>query len=214
MRDIPQTLEGCKTLCRVWVLTLQDETRLGFSDHDRPLSFGGVVCKPASGFTPETANAALGFDVDNGTVRGVLDGIDIEPEDIRAGRYDSARLDHYRVDWTAPDQFVHMSTGLIGEIKQQGHAFEAEWLGEASVLERSTGRVFSRMCDAGFGDARCGVDVASFPEGTICPRTFSACRDQFSNSINFRGFPYLLGDDALVVAPLEGETRDGGSRFS
>lgn len=214
MRDVPQTLQGCETLCRVWILTLKDTAQLGFSDHDAPLVFQGVTCHPQSGFTPKSAVAALGFDVDNGNVESVLDGLQIAPNDIRSGRFEGARLDHYRVDWNATDHFVHMSTGLLGEIRQAGAAFEAEWLGEASILERSAGRVFSRMCDAEFGDARCGLDPGAFPEGTVCSRTFTACRDQFSNSVNFRGFPYLLGDDTLIAAPHLGETRDGGSRFT
>jgi len=53
----------------------------------------------------------------------------------------------------------------------------------------------------------------NFPSGTVCPRSFSACRDRFNNALNFRGFPYLLGDDALTAAPRESEIRDGGSRY-
>lgn len=214
MRNVAPEIFTCTTLCNVWIVTLRDDSRLGFTDHDRRLALQGVACVPQSGFSPESATARAGLEPGSAMVAGVLDDDRITAEDIRNGRFGGGRIDHYCVNWTEPLQYVHMATGLLGEIKQKGDAFEAQWLGEASFLERSTGRVFSRQCDAEFGDARCGVDKSAYPEGTLCARTLRVCRDQFSNSVNFRGFPYVLGDDALVASPQEGEPRDGGSRFS
>lgn len=98
-------------------------------------------------------------------------------------------------------------------IRQRGQAFEAEWTGEAAKLNRSFGRVYSKICDAEFGDERCGLNAADFPDGTSCPRSLEACREQFDNVMNYRGFPYLLGDDALQAAPQITERRDGSSRY-
>lgn len=214
MRDVPQCLSTCETLCHVWVVTLIDESQIGMSDHDHPFEFLGVSCHPGSGFSAQALSASSGLSADEGSIAGVLTTEALTAEGLRAGRFDGARIDHYRVNWKAPEDYVHMVTGLIGEVRQKGETFEAEWRGEASRLERSAGRVFSRVCDASFGDTRCGLNADNFPSGTVCPRTFTACRDQFSNTVNYRGFPYLLGDDALVAAPQEGELRDGGSRFS
>jgi len=103
--------------------------------------------------------------------------------------------------------------GRLGEVTISGEDISIEWLGQASLLDQSTGRVFSRQCDANFGDARCGLSKNNFADGTVCPRSFEACRDQFSNTINFRGFPYLLGDDALLAGVAESDRRDGSSRY-
>lgn len=214
MRNVPNEITKCTTLCNVWIMTLRDDSQLGFTDHDRVLEVKGVSCLPQSGFTAENANGRAGLDPSEAEVAGILDDARITAADIRSGRFDGARIDHHRVNWAKASQYVHMATGLIGEIKQKGAAFEAQWRGEASLLERSAGRVFSRLCDAEFGDTRCGINKAAYPDGTVCARTILACREQFSNSLNFRGFPYLLGDDALVAVPQEGEPRDGGSRFS
>lgn len=204
MREVSESLKACTTLCEAWRITFSNNSQLGFTDHDRPLWIEGLKYHPSSGFEP-------GGDQD---VKGILRSDLITPEDIGAGRFDGARIDRLRVNWQNPPEYVHMATGYIGEITQQGRAFTAQWLGQASRLERSTGRVFSRRCEAEFGDAQCGVNKADFPDGTTCPHTFEACRDRFSNSLNFRGFPYLLGDDALTAGPQEGELRDGGSRYS
>lgn len=45
-----------------------------------------------------------------------------------------------------------------------------------------------------------------------CDRSFATCRDRFSNSLNFRGFPHLPGDDWVASYPSTGEAADGGAR--
>jgi uncharacterized phage protein (TIGR02218 family) len=45
-----------------------------------------------------------------------------------------------------------------------------------------------------------------------CDKRFSTCRDRFSNSINFRGFPQIPGNDFVMRYPVAGEPgNDGGS---
>lgn len=214
MRNLSETIRHCQTLCWVWRVRLNDQTELGFTDHDRPLAFEGIVCEPRSGFTPGEADTRQGFSIDNVAVQGILDSEYLTAEDVRAGRFERAEIDCFRVNWQDPSDYAHISQGYIGDIRQVGHLFEVEWVGAMSRLERSTGRVFSRMCDAEFGDHRCRLHLADFPNGTTCPRTFRACHEQFSNAVNFRGFPYLIGDDAMTSGIREGEPRDGGSRYA
>jgi len=95
-----------------------------------------------------------------------------------------------------------------------GDRFTVELSGQGAQLSRTQGRVFSRMCDARLGDARCGLSIDDFPSHTQCPRTFTACRDIFGNSVNFRGFPYLIGDDAMQSGPDGSPALDGGSRYA
>jgi uncharacterized phage protein (TIGR02218 family) len=44
-----------------------------------------------------------------------------------------------------------------------------------------------------------------------CDKRFSTCRDRFSNSLNFRGFPHIPGNDFVVRYPLSGEPGHDGS---
>lgn len=202
------------TQCSVWRLTLSDKTELGFTNHDRDLLINGLVYKASSGMDSGVSEARLGFASDSGAVQGVLTSERITADDISNGKFDGALIDHFLVNWANTDQIVHVESGRLGVIRRRGEAFEAEWVGHGSQLDQSTGRVFSSLCDAEFGDERCGVNKALFPEGTSCPRTALACAERFSNLQNFRGFPYLLGDDALQAAPQDGEVFDGGSRYS
>ena len=218
MRNIPSALKehlssGVTTLCWLWKITRRDGVVLGFTDHDRTLVIDGVSYEICSGLNPSETDQRLGFAADNGAVQGVFKSEHITAEDIHAGLYAQAVIKSYRVNWQSPDQAVHMTTGRLGTIRQKGESFEAEWVGQSVLLDRSVGRVFSKLCDAEFGDIRCGLNAEDFPQGTHCPRTFKACQSQFNNSLNFRGFPFLLGDDALQAAPQIGERRDGSSRY-
>lgn len=204
---------GATTLCFVWTLRLVDGTVLGFTDHDRDIIWNGVRYVADTGMSGGSTDARLGFSTDSGVVQGVLSSTQISDADIDTGRLRDATLDMAVINWQDPHQSVKMTTGYIGEISRRGQQFTLEWLGQGTKLDRAQGRVFSRQCDAEFGDARCGLNAADFPDGTTCPRSFSACHQQFSNTRNFRGFPYLLGDDAMTAAPRENEPRDGGSRY-
>lgn len=201
------------TLCWLWRITRADGTVFGFTDHDRNLEIDGINYEASSGLTPSEVDSRLGFSTDNGAVQGALTSNKISADDIKNGLYENAVIESFRVNWKDISQIVPMSKGRLGSIRQKGEAFEAEWVGESVLLDRSVGRVFSKICDAEFGDVRCGLNAVEFPEGTTCPRTLPACRDQFDNVLNYRGFPYLLGDDALQAAPQIGERRDGSSRY-
>ncbi len=43
-----------------------------------------------------------------------------------------------------------------------------------------------------------------------CDKRFSTCKTKFANSLNFRGFPHLPGNDAAYAYAREGDTFDGG----
>jgi len=47
-----------------------------------------------------------------------------------------------------------------------------------------------------------------------CDKSFATCRDRFGNAVNFRGFPYMPGNDAVLAAPAADQPRDGGSRYA
>ena len=218
MRNLTSNLQShlgqsVTTLCWLWRITRSDGNVFGFTDHDRNLEVDGIHYEASSSLVPSEVDSRLGFSIDNGAVQGALTSERISSADIKTGLYENAMIESFRVNWKDTTQIIAMAKGRLGSIRQKGEAFEAEWTGESILLDRSVGRVFSKLCDAEFGDERCGLKAADFPDGTSCPRTLTACRDQFDNVLNYRGFPYLLGDDALQAAPQVGERRDGSSRY-
>ena len=46
-----------------------------------------------------------------------------------------------------------------------------------------------------------------------CDKQFATCKTKFANVANFRGFPYMPGNDAVLSYPTAAQPRDGGSRY-
>jgi uncharacterized phage protein (TIGR02218 family) len=292
MRTIPapfaaKLASGVTTLAHVWRLTRADGQVFGFTDHDRTLTFDGLVCEPAFGARAGAVEKSLGLDIDTASIGGALSSAAIAEDDLRRGFWDGARVDVFKVDWTDVAQRVHMFAGRIGEVRRGAQAFEAELRGLQAQLNAPVGRVFSRFCDADLGDARCGknIETSAFrgvgvvtqiksstafrtdgleafaegwstrgrlvwdaggvgeiaahrfesgdavlelldPPGAVlavgaaftvyagCDKSLGTCRSKFANTINFRGFPHMPGNDAVQAGPIIGEPMDGGSRFA
>ena len=51
----------------------------------------------------------------------------------------------------------------------------------------------------------------AFTVSAGCDKRFSTCRDRFANSVNFRGFPQIPGNDFALSYPTQGSGNDGGS---
>lgn len=197
-----------------WTVTRADNVILGFTDHDCDLTVDGIVHHARSGLTPSALDSREGFAIDNCALSGALDHESLDSAALAEGLFDGAQLIMRRVSWDDPSVNDTVWVGRFGKITRSDNGFTADLVGPGEALNRSTGRVFSKMCDARFGDARCGVNIGDYPDGTACPRTFAACTSQFTNAVNFRGFPYLIGDDAMQAGPDSQAVRDGSSRYS
>lgn len=197
------------TYCLCWRLTRQDGLVMGLSDHDAPVEFDGLVYAPGAAL--EAGHFTQGLDLRPGraSAAGILTSEAITIDDLRQGVWDVCRIDVYRVNWAQPDlDPAAIWHGYLSEISatRQGK-FEAELVSRKSDLERTIGRVYARRCDAQLGDSRCGVD----PQGRYCDKRFETCRDVFSNSMRFRGFPHMPGNDFILSGPAQSEN-DGGRR--
>lgn len=290
MRPVPEALRvrlatGVTMLAHAWRVVRRDGVTLGFTDHDRDLSFDAVTYRAATGLAGGEMEKGVGLGADSAGASGVLSDDAITAEDLIAGLWDGARVDVWRVDWTDPALRVHLFAGRIGEVRRGPAAFVAELRGLQAAFDAPFGRVFSRFCDADVGDARCGVDltapvfrgtgvvaaldgargfratglgafadgwfargVATWADGTRsevtahrvsaahvaldlaaptpavvvgaafivtagCDKRFATCRAKFANTVNFRGFPHMPGNDAVIAGADPGQPFDGGSRY-
>ena len=166
MKLLPEDLAthlatGATTLCWCWRLTRQDGTVLGFTDHDRELSFDGTVYEAMAGFTASELKESVGLSVDNIDVDGAVTSERLDEQDLLAGLYDDAKVEIFRVNWQDTGQRVLMRTGSLGEVRRADGAFTAEVRGLAHYLQQPKGRLFQYVCDADLGDVRCGVDLSN-----------------------------------------------------
>lgn len=277
---------GATTLATCWRVRRRDGAVLGFTDHDRALSFDGTDFLPETGATGSALSSSADLAADNADIEGALSASALSAEDLTAGRYDGAEVEIFRVNWAAAAQRVLLKTAVIGEVKREGAAFRAELRGLSHYLDQPMGRLYQRLCDVNVGSPKCGVDLAdpafktsgavtalrdaqsfiasgfsSFEDGWFahglltwatganaglsahikaqtqngavalwlppgaglaigdtftvtagCEKRFQTCKEKFSNAINFRGQPFMPGNDVAISYPLKGEKNDGGKR--
>lgn len=182
MRKIDPELQarldsGATMLCRCWRVRRRDGVEFGFTDHDGTLVFDGTTFKASSGMTASAVQSTTGLAVDNAEGAGALSDAGISEEDIRAGRFDQAGVEHWLVDWSRPQLRVLMFVGSFGEIRRTDGAFEVELRGLTEQLNAAVGRSMNRGCDRRLGDDKCRFDleapgysveaeVASFEQGS------------------------------------------------
>ncbi len=152
---------GATTLATCWKIARADGVILGFTDHDRALSFDGVAYEPDTGADGAAIDATSDLAVDNSEIEGALASDALSAEDLAAGRYDNASVEIWRVNWSNVTERLLLKTGTIGEVAREGERFKAEIRGQSHQLSRTVGRVYQRGCDAVVGDARCGVNLAA-----------------------------------------------------
>ncbi len=189
---------GATTLATCWRITRRDGYVVGFTDHDRALSFDETTFSPESGASGSAIAVSADLAVDNSDIEGALDDAALSAVDLAAGRYDGAVVEIFRVNWAAPEQCVLLKKGVIGEVSRAGEAFKAELRGLSSVLDQPVGRVYQRLCDVNLGSAPCGVGLEE--AGLMTAGEVTALRDDQSfNATGFDGFADRWFDHGLLV---------------
>jgi uncharacterized phage protein (TIGR02218 family) len=279
---------GLTTVCQCWSVMRKDGVRYGFTDHDRPLSFGGITFRADSGLSARALVQGTGLAVDNSEAMGVLSDASLTEAEIEAGRFDGAGVEVWLVNWQDVEARQLRFRGTIGEIRRGAGAFHAELRGLTEALNQPQGRVYQRMCSAVLGDKSCKLDLtdSAFSAellakevvgaqvfrfsalGNLAPRWFErgrlrvltgvaaglsgvikhdqtdgagqrvielwepvraavtagdqvrleagcdkraeTCRFKFNNMLNFRGFPFVPGEDWLVSVPVSQDDNSGG----
>lgn len=150
---------GATSMCRCWRVVRRDGRALGFTDHDGDLVFDGTTFVASTGMDASAVQATTGLAVDNSQAVGALSAAGVSETDVRAGRFDRAKVEHWLVDWTKPDLRVLLFVGTFGEIRYADGAFEVELRGLTEGLNVPVGRTLTRTCDRRLGDAKCRFDL-------------------------------------------------------
>ncbi|MBW4709570.1 DUF2163 domain-containing protein [Roseobacter sp. YSTF-M11] len=152
---------GNTSLCRCFLLTRLDGVVMGFTDHDRDLSFDGVTFLASAALTASDAASALGMAADEMEASGALSADAITESDLAAGLFDGAAVQVFDVDWSDTSVRRLLGRYTIGQVERGSVAFRTELRSLSAGLTRKTGRIHSVLCDARIGDARCGLNLSS-----------------------------------------------------
>lgn len=148
---------GATTTCRAWQVTRKDGKIFGFTDHDRELAFEGTQFKADSGLTASSLQQSTGMAVDNTEVVGALSNNAISEIDIKAGRFDGARVVIWLVNWQNVEEKIVRFRGTFGEIQWSDGQFRVELRGLTEGLNQTRGRVYQATCPAILGDSECRI---------------------------------------------------------
>ena len=166
MRALPEGLSGhlasgATTLCHCWRMVLKSGEVMGFTDHDRSLDIDGTLYEADAGFAATEIDSSLGLSVDNLEASGALSSARLSEARLKAGDFDNAAVELWRVNWQDVSQRVLLKHGAVGEVTRGRGFFTAELRGLSHALNQPRGRLFQYGCDALLGDERCGVDLDS-----------------------------------------------------
>ena len=112
-----------------------------------------------------------------------------------AAQFTATGLDGFAVGWFSAGRLAFTSganNGLAVEVKQ--HRIES-------------GVVIFDLWQA-MPETIAPGDIFTVTAG--CDKRFATCRDRFGNSVNFRGFPHIPGNDFVVRYPVPGEAGHDG----
>lgn len=150
---------GSTTLARAFAVTRKDGQVMGFTDHDRDLTFEGVTFRADTGLTARALQMGTGLAVDNSEAFGALRSDAISEEDIMAGRYDGAEVLGWLVNWADVSMRALQFRGSLGEITRSGGAFKAELRGLSEALNQPQGKIYQARCQAILGDGACRFNL-------------------------------------------------------
>lgn len=193
----------CTTLATCWKLTRKDTTVMGFTEHDRDITYGGILYKATSGFTPSSISTNANMAVDTQDIEGMLSSDSISEQDIFAGLYDSAQIEIFMVNYTDLTQGdIKLKKGWLGEVSLKNHQFIAEVRGLTQKLTQTIGELYSPSCRASLGDGRCQVNLSSHQftttVTTVTSKQRMVCASLTQASADFTGGTVLFtsGDNA------------------
>lgn len=254
------------TVATFWRVYRRDGVTLGFTSHDRDLTFGGILHRAAPGMAPAAIRLTAELANDSAEVEGALSHDTIREADLAAGLFDEAAIEIGAVDWQSLEHHT-LYTGELGLIEDDRRSFSATLRSAKHLLERDLVPRTSPTCRAAFCGPGCGLSASRFTRvlplagidldsnrvrfagitaadhidgllrfrdgpqtgialgiisgqedwltldrpltggtalGTLaelregCDHTMSTCASRFGNARNFRGEPFLPGNDLLT----------------
>lgn len=178
---------GVTTVAHAWAIARTDGVVLGFTDHDRELSFDGITFRADTGLSALSLAQSTGMSVDNTEALGALSDISIREDEIEQGRFDDASIQAWLVNWNDVSQRWLQFRGTIGEVSRGDGGFRAELRGLTQALNRPQGRVYQKPCGAVLGDRSCGVNLwnPSFSYSTVIAEASGQRQIRFSDFPNY-----------------------------
>lgn len=149
------------TLCTLVTLVRLDGVTYGFTDHDTDIVRAGITYL-AGTYNPSAIVSTADLAVDNLDITAALDDTIVTQADLEAGLWNFAVATIEQVNYRDLSMGSRiLRKGRLGAVTI-GSTLKLELRGLAQALQQTVGELSSTRCRADLGDARCGIDLASY----------------------------------------------------
>lgn len=191
------------TLATCWRIVRQDSAILGFTDHDRDITYDGLTYLASSGFSPSAISTNSTLSVNNLELAALMDSVTITEADIMAGVWDYAEVYVFKLNYTDLTQGdLKLMRGRLGQVDTSGQLAQVEIRSMAQQLQQVIGEVIGPDCDAELGDSRCKKVLTSFTHSvTVTAVTDNlaftdSARTEAADYFNYGLVTWLTGNNA------------------
>jgi len=169
-------------------LEREDGRQFFFTDHNASLSFQGDVYESVGGFDATARRREAALKEPNLEIGGIITSDKITTDDLRAGRFRSARLTEHLVDWRFPwGGSVQTSVYVVQECSWNGASYTAQLAGLPSLLRHAIGDVYARPCRHNLGDKGCKVQLHALTYRGVRVATVTDRRIFTANTADIHG---------------------------
>jgi uncharacterized phage protein (TIGR02218 family) len=153
---------GSRTLATCWKATRTDGVIVASTSLNRDLVIDGLTYLARAGYTHSQITNGSQLAPDNLELEGILASPLITEEDLRAGRWDYAKVEIFEINFEdLAAGKLDLRTGTLGEVRAGRTKFVAELRGLLQHLSRRIVQLVTATCPYDLGDAGCKVNLAA-----------------------------------------------------
>jgi uncharacterized phage protein (TIGR02218 family) len=168
---------GANDLQDFWILTRKDGVHLSLTTYDHDVG----AFKSTAGWSRSAVQERSDLAAPNQEVSGIVLDDFVTAEDVRGGKYEGAKLQHFLAVPTDPDFLtygrIYLPCKYVGEIRLEDGMYYLEVRGFVYLLQQNLIDLFGPLCRANFADKntqnKCKIDPAlwTFNGSVLVPDT-------------------------------------------
>lgn len=191
-----QVLNNAPDEVKPWAHFIKIETELaiyGFTSFDRVVVINGDPYYPNTSISPSSVKKSSAIESSNLDIKGLIASDMLSDLDLRAGKFNDARVTVFIGDFLAGTVIKTLAVGKWGQVRKTDQIWEVTIRTNADILQQSVFQSLSRTCrwSKRLEDVRCGVNIDQYTTyGAVAEYPHNGDSSQFIMGAvaNFPGF--------------------------
>ena len=161
-------MQGTTTsMATCWKLKRTDGVIIAATELDIDIPFdlvadgegdGEIIYQSRTGFNRTALEGTADFKIGNMEIQGLIESSTITKEDMRAERYDFAKVWIFQVNWkNLAQKEIKLQAGFLGRISLQDNVFVADFRDLLELFLNEIGEIVIEECPADLFDSLCKV---------------------------------------------------------